>query len=232
MTVLAALFSIIVSDLVLSGDNALVIGMAVHDLDAKNRRLAILLGTAGAIGLRFLFTLTASFLLRVPLISALGGLALFYIGYKLFSDSSGPSRGSTRAGLIGAIQTIVIADAVMSLDNALAVAGAANGHVGLLIIGLAITIPLLMVGADLIAGLFNRFRGLLTLGAAVIAWTGATLICNDELLGRLLPGLTDAPVRFLLGLAAIAGVLLAAQWPRWRDARQPETQPAEGRQGR
>lgn len=228
METLAALFSIILSDLVLSGDNALVIGMAAHDLDAKNRRVAILFGTAGAIVLRFGFTLTASALLQVPLLSAVGGLALFYIGYKLLSDDAGPAKGATRSGLIGAIQTIVIADAVMSLDNALAVAGAANGHVLLLIIGLGITVPLLMLGSTLISGLFKRYSGLIFVGAAVIAWTGASLISSDDLVGLWLPGVSEMPVRIALGLVAVAGVLLAARYPRAQQAQQVAVNPTQG----
>jgi YjbE family integral membrane protein len=124
-----ALLQIIVADLVLSGDNALVIGMAVQRLRGPLRRRAVVLGTAGAVLLRIIFTVFAALLLRVPLLSALGGAALFWIGYKLLVDSGDEphSAGEVREDFVGAIRTIIVADAVMSLDNALAVAGAARG---------------------------------------------------------------------------------------------------------
>jgi YjbE family integral membrane protein len=176
---LESLAKIIVSDLVLSGDNAVVIGLAVQHLREPLRLRAILWGTVGAIVLRMIFTIFATFLLKVPLLSALGGLALLWIGWKLLHEVQG--------GFIDAIRTIMIADAVMSLDNALAVAGAARGEIMLLLIGLAFSIPLLMVGANVVSSLMNRFAWLPLIGAALIAWVGADLIHEDKFLVGVLP---------------------------------------------
>ena len=205
-----ALFQIIASDLVLSGDNAVVIGLAVQHLRQPLRRRAVLFGTVGAIVLRVLFTIFATVLLKVPLLSALGGLTLFWIGYKLLSDvqEQHNEAGEVNQGFFNAIRTIVIADAVMSLDNALAVAGAAKGNLLLLLIGLALSIPLLMVGSNVVSSLFNRMPWLTLVGAALIAWVGADLIHSDQLLLQWLPFLEPTLVLWILRIVAVAGVLL------------------------
>jgi YjbE family integral membrane protein len=206
----SALFQIIASDLVLSGDNAVVIGLAVQHLRQPLRRRAVLFGTVGAIVLRVLFTIFATVLLKVPLLSALGGLTLFWIGYKLLSDvqEQHNEAGEVREGFFNAIRTIVIADAVMSLDNALAVAGAAKGDLLLLLIGLALSIPLLMIGSNFVSSLFNRLPWLTLVGAALIAWVGADLIHGDHLLVQWLPFLESSLMLWILRVVAVVGVLL------------------------
>ena len=203
------LLQIIIADLVLSGDNAVVIGLAVARLPDHLRRRAVLYGTIGAIGLRVLFTVFATILLRVPLLSALGGLTLFWIGYSLLADQSRETRvvGSHAENFAQAIRTIIVADAVMSLDNALAVAGAARGDITLLLVGLALSIPLLMVGANLVSNLFARLPWLTLLGAAMIAWVGADLIHKDKLLGSWFPILEEAWTLYLMGALAVIGVV-------------------------
>jgi YjbE family integral membrane protein len=203
------LLQIIVADLVLSGDNAVVIGLAVSRLPDHLRKRAVLLGTMGAIGLRVLFTIFATLLLRVPLLSALGGLTLFWIGYSLLANQSDEPDpvGRQAENFAQAIRTIIIADAVMSLDNALAVAGAARGNITLLLVGLALSIPLLMVGANLVSSLFSRLPWLTLLGAALIAWVGADLIHKDKLIGSWLPFLDQAWTLYALGAIAVIGVV-------------------------
>jgi YjbE family integral membrane protein len=205
----AALLQIIGSDLVLSGDNAVVIGLAVQHLRQPLRRRAVLLGTIGAIVLRVLFTIFATFLLTVPLLSALGGITLFWIGYKLLSDVQEHHDEATevKEGFFNAIRTIVIADAVMSLDNALAVAGAAKGDLLLLLVGLALSIPLLMVGSNFVSSLFNRLPWLTLVGAALIAWVGADLIHSDHLLQQWLPFLESGLVLWIMRVVAVVGVV-------------------------
>lgn len=203
------LLQIVLADLVLSGDNAVVIGLAVARLPDHLRRRAVLLGTAGAVGLRVLFTIFATLLLRVPLLSALGGLTLLWIGYSLLADHSdepGPVGGQAET-FAQAVRTIIVADAVMSLDNALAVAGAARGNLTLLLIGLALSIPLLMVGANLISNLFSRFAWLVILGAATIAWVGADLIHKDKLLQDWFPMLEQAWTLYVMGASAVIAVV-------------------------
>lgn len=205
----AALLQIIGSDLVLSGDNAVVIGLAVQHLRQPLRRRAVLLGTVGAIVLRVLFTVFATFLLKVPLLSALGGITLFWIGYKLLADipEQHDNADEVQGGFFNAIRTIVIADAVMSLDNALAVAGAAKGDLVLLLIGLGLSIPLLMIGSNFVSSLFNRLPWLTLVGAALIAWVGADLIHADHLLQQWLPFLESGLVLWIMRVVAVAAVI-------------------------
>ena len=205
----AALLQIIGSDLVLSGDNAVVIGLAVQHLRQPLRRRAVLLGTVGAIVLRVLFTVFATFLLTVPLLSALGGITLFWIGYKLLADipEQHDKAHEVQGGFLNAIRTIVIADAVMSLDNALAVAGAAKGDLLLLLIGLGLSIPLLMIGSNFVSSLFNRLPWLTLVGAALIAWVGADLIHSDHLLQQWLPFLESGLVLWVMRVLAIVAVI-------------------------
>lgn len=178
---------IILLDLLLSGDNALVIGMAAHTLAPEQRRRAILIGTGGAVLLRVFFTIIASLLLTVPLLQAVGGLLLVWIAVKLLLDE-GAAEGHVQSGrnMTEAVRTIIVADAAMSLDNMLAVAGTAEGHIPLLIFGLALSIPLLMVGSNVIAMLMNRLPWLVWLGAVVLAWTAGNMIVHDQFAHALL----------------------------------------------
>lgn len=177
----AKLFQIILFDLLLSGDNAVVIGMAARSLSEKNRRRAIIIGGGGAIFLRIGFTLIASFLLEVPLLQFIGGLLLLWIAYKLLRPQSHGEAHINEAGSLGeAIRTIVLADVVMSLDNILAISGAAEGHQGLLIFGLALSIPLLLIGSDVVSRLLGRVPILVYVGAILLVWASIRMIAHDK----------------------------------------------------
>ncbi|WP_293177863.1 TerC family protein [Oceanithermus sp.] len=178
-TTLLGLLSIVLIDLVLSGDNAVVIGMAVRDLPRPMRRQAILVGTLGAIGLRVTFTILAALLLSVPYLRALGGVALFWIAAKLIRGDDEEAHVGSAASFWQAVTLIIVADFTLSLDNVLAVAGAANGHLGLLTFGLFLSIPILMLGSAAIAELLNRWPWLNYVGAVIIVWAGAQLIAHD-----------------------------------------------------
>jgi YjbE family integral membrane protein len=180
---LSGIASIILIDLVLSGDNALVIGMAARDLPAPQRRWAILWGTVAAIGLRVTFTILAALLLfNFAGLRLAGGSLLIWIAIKLLVKP--PAEGEVEVGrsLWEAIRIIVLADIVMSLDNVLAVAGASHGNLALLIFGLALSIPLLMGGATIVSHMLNRWSPLIWLGGAVLAWVAAEMIAHDPLL--------------------------------------------------
>jgi YjbE family integral membrane protein len=177
---LAALLQIILFDLLLSGDNAVVIGMAARRLSERNRRRAIVIGGAGAVGLRIGFTLIATYLLDVPLLQAAGGLMLLWIAIKLMKQEEHSAHVSEADSLGQAIRTIILADVVMSLDNILAISGAADGHQGLVIVGLALSIPLLLVGSDLVSRLLGRFPILVYLGAVLLVWAAVRMIAEDE----------------------------------------------------
>jgi YjbE family integral membrane protein len=175
------LLRIIAIDLVLSGDNAVVIAMASRRLPAEQRRKAILWGGGGAVGLRIIFTILASLLLDVNYIQAIGGLLLIYIAVKLLRPG-GEAHGNIQASdtMRGAIQTIIMADVVMSLDNMLAVGAAGHGHIGLLIFGLMLSIPILLFGSSLIARLIDKYPWLNYVGAAILVHTALELFFADD----------------------------------------------------
>ncbi|MHB0870035.1 MAG: TerC family protein [Chloroflexota bacterium] len=186
LTYAASLMGIVVIDLVLSGDNALVIGMAARRLPSHRRRIAILLGGAGAIGLRVLFAAIATLLLAVPLLQAAGGALLLWIAWKLLRDHATTHEVAESISVLGALKTIILADVVMSLDNILAVAGASHGSIELLMFGLLLSMPLILFGSSLVATLMNRFSWLELVGAAVLTWTAGSMIVEDQIVGLLL----------------------------------------------
>ncbi len=229
---LAAL-SIVVIDLTLSGDNAIVIGMAAHRLPPKQRRIAIFFGAAGAIVLRVTFAALATYLLMVPLLRAVGGAVLIWIASKLLRQQVDEETGGHREAntLVEAIRIIVLADVVMSLDNILAVGGAAHGSVALLAFGLLMSMPLIMLGSGLLASIMSKLGWLVYVGAGVLAWTSAQMILEDDIVGKYLPQGELSVVVGTLLIGAILGVL----WLRDRSGR-PVThssaavtaEPAEG----
>lgn len=175
-----AALAIILIDLVLSGDNAVVIGMAAHRLPPRQRKFAIVFGAGAAIVLRIVLTIFATWLLTFPWLQLIGGILLFWIGFKLLKEEEEAHEGTGGSeGLFEAMSTIVIADVVMSVDNILGVAGAAAGDFGLLIFGLALSMLIMLVGGSLIARMIDKFWWLVYLGSAVIVWTGAHLVFKD-----------------------------------------------------
>lgn len=180
----AALGAIIVIDLVLAGDNALVIGMAASKLRPDLRKKAILWGSAGAIIVRGAMALVVVWLLKIPGLLILGGALLLPIAYKLAVPSEGGdghTEHEATDSFWGAMKTIVIADALMGIDNVLAIGGAASGRWELVIIGLAITVPLIIYGSGWVAKAIERWPLLIAIGAAVLAVTGAGMIVKDPL---------------------------------------------------
>lgn len=181
MHLLYSILRIVLIDLVLSGDNAVIIGMAAHRLDPKQRRTAILAGGAAAIVLRMLLTAAAALLLRVRGLHLLGGLLLVWIGFKLLGQEQEDGKGVKAAATMKqAIATILVADFIMSLDNVLGVAGASDGNVPLLLFGLILSMAILMFLGSLVADLINRFWWLAYIGSAIIVWTGAGMIFEDR----------------------------------------------------
>lgn len=174
------ILSIIIIDLVLSGDNAVVIGMAAGRLPAESRRRAILIGGAGAVVLRIIFTAMAALLLDIPYLEAIGGVVLLWIAYKLTKPDDHEANVSEANSLGEAIRTIVLADVVMSLDNILAVGGAAHGHLGLLLFGLTLSIPIILFGSNLVANLLVRYPLLVFVGAIVLVHTAVGMILKDH----------------------------------------------------
>lgn len=175
----AALWKIIIANIILSGDNAVVIAMACHNLSDKYRRPAIIFGSAGAIVLRIVFCAVIGYLLSVPYLKLVGGALLFWIGIKLVVEEEDEANIKAHDNIWAAIWTIIVADAVMSLDNAIAIAAAAKGDFTLIVIGLVISIPIIIVGATLIAKLLDRFPWLGLVGAALIGWIAGEVMAGD-----------------------------------------------------
>ena len=180
----AALAAIIVIDLVLAGDNAIVIALAARRLEPRLRRLAILWGTAGAIAVRAAMTLVVVTLLKIPGLMFIGGLMLIWIAYRLLVPRhSGGEQGhevKSASGFWPAMGTIVVADAMMGLDNVLAVAGAAHGSYLLVVLGLLISIPIVVWGSQLVLRLIDRFPAVTYVGAGVLALTAAKMIADES----------------------------------------------------
>ena len=207
---LTKIVGIILLDLVLSGDNAVVIGMAARSLPPVQRRRAIIFGGGAAIGLRILFTLLASVLLQIPLLEAAGGVLLVWVAIKLLRDRGGAEE-NVREGrnILDAIRVIVVADVVMSLDNMISVAAVADEERGLLLFGLLLSIPLLLLGSNLVATMMNRMPWLVWAGSLILAVTAGRMIVHDEIVHRFLtPIPQESIVVPALVTALVVGVAL------------------------
>jgi YjbE family integral membrane protein len=177
-----ALAAIIVIDLALAGDNAIVIALAARDLPPLQRKRAVLWGTFGAIAVRVVMTMAVVWLLGIPGLMAAGGAILVWIAYKLLIPQEGGGHEvKSSATFWGAMQTIVIADAAMGLDNVLAVAGAAHGSFALVVIGLLISIPIVVWGSTLILKWVEKYPWIVQVGVAVLCWTAAKMIVSEPL---------------------------------------------------
>lgn len=214
----SALLAIIIIDLVLAGDNAIVIALAARNLPADLRKKAIIWGTFGAIAVRTAMTLVVVWLLKVPGLMLLGGALLVWIAYKLLADNDGDGHEVSAANSFwGAMKTIVVADAVMGLDNVLAVAGAAHGSFLLVVIGLLISIPIVIWGSQIILKYVERYPGIIYIGGAVLAWTAAKMIISEPLVKDFFvayPALAG-----LVYIAIIGGVLGGGFWVNQASAR-------------
>ncbi len=175
------LVKIIWINIILSGDNAVVIALAARSLPPHQQKQAILFGSGAAVVLRIILTVVAASLLSLPYLQIVGGLLLLWIGIQLLSEDDGEEEGEAKeyGSLMAAVRTILIADLVMSLDNVIAVAAAAKGSSTLLILGLAISIPLVIFGATLMVKLMERYPIIVVLGAGLIGWVGGETIASD-----------------------------------------------------
>jgi YjbE family integral membrane protein len=217
MDFLSALAAIIVIDLVLAGDNAIVIALAARNLPKDLQRRAIAWGTVGAVVVRASLTVAVLWLLQVPGLMAAGGALLVWIAYRLLTSDDG-GRGHDVAPAMSfwaAMRTIVIADAVMGMDNVLAVAGAAHGSILLVVLGLVISIPIVVWGSTLILRWIERFPSLLYVGGAVLAWTAAKMIADEPYFENFFE--QRRAIKAALYPAIIGGVLGLA-WLRNRKA--------------
>ena len=231
LELLGAIGGIVLVDLALSGDNALVIGAAASGLPKRQRTQAILLGGAGAIILRIIFAIAATLLLQLPFLQALGGLALLYIAARLLMERTGkheevvdeqakliPHAGTdtqpTNApGFTRALLTILVADVTMSLDNVLAIGALAQGELLVLVIGLLLSIALVLAGSALVANLIRRLPWLLDVAALVLGWTAASMVLHDLRLGPWLHGALPYAeiVLYVVGVGIVLAVDIAVR---------------------
>ncbi len=217
----SALLAIILIDLVLAGDNAIVIALAARNLPPQLQKKAILWGTVGAIAVRTAMTLVVVWLLKVPGLMLIGGLGLLWIAYKLLVDTGGDAHdGPAATTFWGAMKTIVIADALMGIDNVLGVAGAANGNMTLVVLGLLISVPIVVYGSQIVLKLVERFPVIIQLGAAVLAFTAAKMIVSERLLSEVFnpPASYADLARWTVYVICIAGVLGGGWWAAKRAA--------------
>ncbi|HMV52926.1 MAG TPA: TerC family protein [Rhodocyclaceae bacterium] len=209
----SALLAIILIDLVLAGDNAIVIGLAARGLPAHLQKKAVFWGAVGAVVVRAVLTMAVVWLLRIPGFLLVGGLALIWIAWKLAVPSGGSAEGASHPAattLRGALTTIVIADAVMGVDNVLAVAGAAHGSFLLVVIGLLVSIPIVMLGSTMILHWVERFPSIILLGAGVLGWTAAKMISAEQAFGSFFPehhGWRLALTAFCVGIVLLPPLL-------------------------
>jgi YjbE family integral membrane protein len=208
--VLIDCLSIILIDLLLAGDNALVIALAVRALPPPQRRIGTIFGAAAAVVLRVLITIAAARLLNVELIKLLGGAFIIWIAVKVLVDASAPAgKPAAPMHLVRAIWFIAVADVTMSLDNVLAVAGASHGSIPMIILGLALSIPFVMFSSNLIVLLMDRYPWTLYLGAAILGKVGGEMMATDPLVTRYLhPSQT---VLYQVEGLAIVGILVAGR---------------------
>lgn len=191
-TFLMALLTIIVIDLVLAGDNALVIGLAARNVPRHLQKRVIIWGTVGAIAIRIAFTLGIVWLLKIPGLMLAGGLLLLPVAYKLMNPAShdADDHSATSNSFWGAIKTIVVADALMGVDNVLGVAGAAQGSFLLVVLGLLISVPIMVWGSTLVLKWVDRFPQIITIGCGVLIWTATQMILDEKVLAPYLPAHT------------------------------------------
>ncbi|NMM07860.1 TerC family protein [Polaromonas sp.] len=217
----SALLAIILIDLVLAGDNAIVIALAARNLPPHLQKRAIAWGAAGAIVVRSIMTVGVVWLLKIPGLMLVGGLGLLWIAYRLLADTDDKSHDSPMVSTFwGAMKTIVVADALMGIDNVLGVAGAAHGAFDLVIIGLLVSVPIVVFGSTLVLKLVERFPIIIKLGAAVLAFTAAKMIVGERLLDPLYGGpgalpnwdSLQAAAEWATYTLAVAGVLGAGWW--------------------
>ena len=222
----AALGSIMIVNILLSGDNAVVIALASRNLPPHQQKKAIFWGSAAAIIMRVVLTITAVTLLTLPYLKLVGGILLVYIGVQLLADSDGEEDMKAESSIWAAIRTILIADLVMSLDNVLAVAAAAQSgpeetRMLLLIIGLALSIPLIIFGSTMLLKLMDRFPLIITFGAGLLGWLAGGMIVDD-------PALVDGiqsifgDIKLVAEIIGVAIVIAVGMYLKKRGSHQAE----------
>jgi len=220
------LAQIIMINIVLSGDNAVVIALASRSLPPKQQKQAILFGSFGAIILRIILTFFAVYLLGLPMLKIVGAILLFWIGVKMLIPEDEETNLDGHEHLWAAIKTIIVADFVMSLDNVLGVAAAAKGNLVLLVLGLAISIPLIIYGSTLILKLMTRFPVIITLGGGVLGWVAGEMAITDPIISDWV----NTQAHWLHTVAPAFGALFVVAMGKWITTfREPKAETVESK---
>lgn len=214
-----ALFAIIMIDLVLAGDNAIVIGLACRNLPKNVQTKGIILGTAGAIVIRIIATIAVVWLLQIKGLMLGGGLLLVWIAYKLLIKQDDSHNIECKDTLFSAVCTVIVADAVMGIDNVLAVAGASHGSYFMVVLGLIISIPIMVFGSTIIIKLIERFPVIVTIGAAIIAYTAGKMMTEEPFLHDYF---VNPIVKYSVILVVVVAVLLAGRLKKQKMAQSRE----------
>ncbi len=231
MELITTALGLILVNLVLSGDNAVVIGMAAHKLEKRQRLFAIIFGGVAAIVLRVIFTAIAAYLMKIPALQFVGGALLIWIAFKLLGDVGGGEESHKAASSMWeAIWIITVADVVMSLDNVLALAGVSRGDWTTLIIGLAMSMPIVLFAGGIVAELINKFPWINYIGAIVIAYVAGEMMLEDHLVAPFVPETVviekGVPILLAIAVPVIATMMQRRARAREAVAAHAETAPA------
>jgi YjbE family integral membrane protein len=220
---MVGLLKIIWINILLSGDNAVVIALAARGLPPHQQKQAIMFGSGAAVALRIGLTIVAAWLLELQGLQVIGGILLLWIGAQLLADEEeSDEEAKEHANMMSAVRTILIADLVMSLDNVIGVAAAAKGDQVLLILGLAISIPLVIFGSSMMIKLMERFPAIITAGAALIGWVGGETVASDVLLRDF-----SAANPWFHMTSAAAGAAIVIGWGRYMESRKSHSDAAD-----
>lgn len=211
--------SVILIDIVLAGDNAIIIGMAARNLPREIQKKTIIWGTMGAVIIRVLATALLAVILEVPGIHLIGGLLLLWIAYKLLKDRKKDHCVKECTSFWSAVGTIIAADAAMGIDNIIAVAGASHGNILILFAGLMISIPIVVWGSTMIIKLIDRFPVIIYVGAAVIAYTAAGMITKEPMIAQFL--ISYPQINWLITFVAVIVVVSAGLINKNRPLKEP-----------
>lgn len=211
-------------DLILSGDNAVVIALAVRKLEGKTRRRAIFWGAMGAVGLRLIFAAGVTYLLLIPLLQAVAALLLVWIAWRLLfqAEETGDIESSTN--IWGAIKIIMVADVIMSLDNVVALVGVSGGNLWLLVFGLLLTIPLIVYGSQILSSLMDRLPWLVYLGSGILVYVAIEMFLQDDIIHDVLGGAIGG-LAWLIGITGAAAFVAYGYYKARRIRQTPSTEP-------
>lgn len=213
-------------NILLSGDNAILIALACRQLPVTQRRWGVFLGALGGVLLRVIFTLLVVQIMSVPFLKAFGSLLLLFVAVKLLIDETEHSDVKAKPNLMGAVTSIIMADAVMSLDNVLAIAAAAHGSTYLVVFGLALSVPIVMFGAGFLLKVLERFPILVWAGAGLLGWVSGEMAASDTAVTERLHGADHATIEQTLAIGGAAFVLLVAfavkAYRQWREDKRDQ----------